>query len=319
MIRTIVDVGSNSVLTLIAQRSGSNWEVLFESSKITGLGRGTKESGVLSEPSMAATLAALKDAKLNAERLGSKSWLAAATMAARIASNTNEFLERAEAQGTPVVVIPGEMEAELGFLSVAEDPLFQHENRLSLIDPGGNSTELVVGERTTSSWDVKFRQSFPIGALSLLSDILAEECPSSAAVFRASRAIDACLTEIPKDFLAGFVTTVGATGTNLTSIREKLPSYQPNRIHGQVLSFEEISSTMSALFALPVRERAKVIGIEPGREPTLPVGALILERLLFAINAEACCVSTRGWRYALLDREITTHDGVVTCSISGRE
>lgn len=317
MIRTIVDVGSNSVLTLIAQRSGSSWEVLFESSKITGLGRGTKESGVLSEPSMVATLAALKDAQVHAEQMGSKSWLAAATMAARIASNAADFLARADAQGTPVVVIPGEMEAELGFLSVAEDPRFRDEKRLSLIDPGGNSTELVAAERIASRWDVKFRQSFPIGALSLLSESLSEECPSAAAIFRASRAIDACLTNIPQDFPAGLVTTVGATGTNLVSIREKLSSYQPDRIHGQILSFEEISCAMSALFALPVSERAKIVGIEPGREPTLPIGALILERFLFAINAESCCVSTRGWRYALLDREISTHDGVITCSISG--
>ena len=50
-------------------------------------------------------------------------------------------------------------------------------------------------------------------------------------------------------------------------------------------------------------ERAAVPGIEKGREKSLHIGALILERFLFAVRAESCVVSTRGWRYAYLEMQ----------------
>ena len=51
-------------------------------------------------------------------------------------------------------------------------------------------------------------------------------------------------------------------------------------------------------------ERAAVPGMEPGRERTMHLGALILERCLFALGAEKCRVSIRGWRYALAVEEV---------------
>jgi exopolyphosphatase/guanosine-5'-triphosphate,3'-diphosphate pyrophosphatase len=49
-------------------------------------------------------------------------------------------------------------------------------------------------------------------------------------------------------------------------------------------------------------ERAALVGIEPGRERTIHIGALIVERALLALVAEAVYVSVRGWRHAMLDR-----------------
>jgi exopolyphosphatase / guanosine-5'-triphosphate,3'-diphosphate pyrophosphatase len=49
------------------------------------------------------------------------------------------------------------------------------------------------------------------------------------------------------------------------------------------------------------QERAAVPGIEKGREKSIHLGAIILERFLYTLRTIDCRVSVRGWRYALLD------------------
>jgi exopolyphosphatase / guanosine-5'-triphosphate,3'-diphosphate pyrophosphatase len=48
-------------------------------------------------------------------------------------------------------------------------------------------------------------------------------------------------------------------------------------------------------------ERAAIPGMERGRERTIHLGALILERFMHALRTDECRVSVRGWRHALLD------------------
>lgn len=298
MIRTVVDVGSNSVLVLVAEQRGNLWHPLFESSTVTGLGVGTKATGLLQPDRVAATLAALAEAKRVSESLGAQSFEALGTMAVRIATNTPEFLALAQAQGTPVLVLSGDEEAELGFLSVAGDPLFAGTEPLALIDPGGHSTELVVAEGAQRV----FAHSFPVGALGLRELALPMETPGPGPLMRATQLIDEALEANAPGEVKGVAVTVGATGTNLVSIRDGLLTWQPERVHGQTLTYEEISRALAWLSSMSDAERAAVPGIERGREQTIHIGALILERFLYAIRAESVRVSVRGWRYGVLER-----------------
>lgn len=298
--RTVVDVGSNSVLVLIAEYVAGQWIPLFESSTVTGLGFGTKSSGLLLPDRIEATLAALAEARRTSDSFGSQTFEALGTMAVRIATNTPHFLALAAAQGTPVQVISGEDEAELGFLSVAHDPLFSSSETLALIDPGGHSTELVVATGARR----QFAHSFPVGALGLRELVLSMESPGPGPLMRATQMIDEALEAKDPGEVKGQAVTVGATGTNLISIRDQLLSWQPELVHGQTLSYEEISRSVAWLSGMTDAERASIPGIERGREQSIHIGALILERFLYAIRAESVRVSVRGWRYGVLERPI---------------
>lgn len=298
LIRTVVDVGSNSVLVLVAEQRGGQWHPLFESSAVTGLGLGTKATGLLRQDRMEETLSALAEAKRVSDSLGSQTFEALGTMAVRIATNTPEFLALAESQGTPVLVLTGEEEAELGFLSVAGDPLFASDKPLALIDPGGHSTELVIAEGSQRI----FAHSFPVGALGLRELALPMETPGPGPLMRATQLIDDALEASAPGEVKGVAVTVGATGTNLVSIRDSLLTWQPERVHGQTLTYEEISRAVAWLSSMTDAERAAVPGIERGREQTIHIGALILERFLYAIRAESVRVSVRGWRYGVLEQ-----------------
>lgn len=294
MPKAVVDVGSNSVLLLV----GEDGQTLYESSAVTSLGEGTKRTGLLSEAGMTRTLEALKTTFEAAHAQGVTEIRAAATMAARIATNTDEFQRRAAAQNTPIEILSGEREAELGFRAVADDPAFDEEPRISIVDVGGQSTELVTADRTPNGWDVTFRTSFPIGTLALKDGLLKDESPDGPAVFQASAAIDDLLKDAHHP--GGTAVALGATATNLVTIRDQMAVWDPAKVHGQWLHYGEIGQMVGKLMPLTDEARAALIGMEPGREKTLPAGALILERFLNALSARGCAVSVRGWRHALL-------------------
>lgn len=298
MRKAVLDVGSNSVLLTVAELGPEGWVPVLERTAVTSLGEGTKETGLISEAAQTRTLEAIQRFWREAEGEGAEvqAW---GTMALRIARNQGEFVAASQKQGTPVGVLSGEEEAELGFRAVATDPLFLHEARISIIDPGGQSTELVTADRTADGWSIGFRRSYPIGTLGLrgrygerlvfpgLLDAIAEIDDSIGLAYRPGQ--------------GGAVVVLGATGTNLITIRDRMTHWDPSRVHGARLDYEEASKAVGWLGPLSDMERAETVGLEPGRETTIHYGALILERFLFALRAYECRVSVRGWRHALLE------------------
>lgn len=302
MRKAVIDVGSNSVLLVISEFTGEKWTQLYEDTSVTALGEGTKATGLLGEAGMSSTLRALASFYAKAHQFGVETIQAAATMAARIATNTTDFLERANDQKTPVFVLSGEDEAELGFISVATDPIFSNESRISIIDPGGHSTELVTADRANNDWAIRFRRSYPIGTLGMRTTYFPSERIEPMAMLKGIASMDDLIGLCYRPNQSGAAVVLGASGTNLISIREKLEKWDPERVHGARLDYEEISKAFGWLAPMSDSERAAVPGLEPGREKTIHLGALILERFLFALRTGECRVSVRGWRHALLER-----------------
>ncbi len=301
MTRAAIDVGSNSILLVVEREGPEGWQTLLETSEVTGLGDGAKTTGLLSERGMRDTLAAVARAYENARRYEAEEVRAAGTMAVRIARNADEFLCRAREQGTPIVPLSGEAEAELGFRAVANDPLFKGIDRLSIVDPGGHSTELQTAERVEGGWKVLFRRSYPVGGLALREGHLEPQTPGAEARLRASAAIDDLLGFRYRSGEAGTLVALGAIGTNLVSMREGLAAWQPGKVHGAALRFDEVSEAFARMSDLDDAGRRALVGLEPGRERTIHTGSLILERVMHAVCVASCVVSVRGWRHALLE------------------
>jgi exopolyphosphatase / guanosine-5'-triphosphate,3'-diphosphate pyrophosphatase len=299
--RAVLDVGSNSVLLVVAELQHGIWKTIHEATAVTALGEGTKATGVLSEAGISRSLDAIRAFFEQAKSHGSQHIFAAATMAARIANNTHEFVRRGKEQGTPIHILSGEQEAELGFQSVCSDPMFDQSSRLSIIDPGGHSTEIVTADRVDGQWEVKFRRSYPIGTLGIRSSFLPEESNNGLAILRATAATDDLIGLCYRPGQCGEVVVLGAAGTNLISVRDRLLTWEPERVHGATLEYEEVSKAVGWMMPMTDAERAAIPGLEAGREKTIHLGSFVLERFLFALRAESCRVSVRGWRHALLE------------------
>lgn len=301
MRKAAIDVGSNSVLLLVAEKVDGNWTTLHEDTSVTALGEGTKATGLLGQAGISSTLATLAKFYDAARSHGAVEIVAGATMAARMAANTPDFLAAAEAQGTPVFVLSGNAEAELGFRCVVDDPLFNGEERIAVIDPGGHSTELVTAERTGQDWHISFRRSFPVGTLGLRSSIFPNERVGALEILRGVSFLDDSIGMAFRPGSVGRAIVLGASGTNLVSIREALAHWDPERVHGARLGYEEVSRMFGTLAPMTDAERAAVPGMEKGRERTIHLGALILERFIHALRMDEVSVSVRGWRHAILD------------------
>lgn len=299
MRRATVDIGSNSVLLLIAEPDGTGWHPIYESSNVTGLGKGTKQTGMLQPDGMARTLEQLVICRNKAAEYQAEIRYVG-TMALRIASNKSDFLQSCLQNAIDVEIISGDQEAAFGFEAIVNDPTFHMLSPISILDPGGHSTELVTANFQDQEWSVKYKHSFPIGALGLCETHLADESPSLQQRLDAVLWLDEMIEANPPVDDHGTLVVLGATATNLVSIREKWAEWKPNEVHGSSLDYEEISRAAGWLCDLSLKERSKIIGLEPGREGSLHAGALILERFLYALRAESCLVSTHGWRHAFL-------------------
>ena len=300
MRKAVIDVGSNSVLLVMGEPSDRGIRVVYEASRVTGLGAGVKATGQLSQEGIQSTLGVVREFFDLATEQGAEETVAAATMAARMAGNQAELLKMAEDQGTPIRILSGKDEAAYGFRAISEDSTFGELDRISIIDPGGNSTELVIASKLNGDWTKHFEKSFPIGTLGLRDGPLRNESLDSGDLLSAVTEIDSIFDgeTIPE---AGAAFVLGATGTNLVTLKKRLANWDPDQVHGEVLDYEEVGRAVGWLSPLTDSQRAGLVGLEKGREKTIHIGALILERFLHAIHASEVTVSVRGWRHALLN------------------
>lgn len=301
MRHAVIDVGSGSILLLVAEKSEAGWNAVAERSKVTLLGEGVKQSGQILAHRKADTLATLAEFWSIAQSEGATTIFAGGTAALRLAQNAQEFLQAAEQQGTRVVVLSDVQEAELGFLAVADDAAFADASRITIIDPGGQSTEVVQATRTDGGWVKSFEKSFGIGTLQLRGELLAVETPGPAEIMRASSWIDDTIGTAINPADPGKIVCLGAPGTDLVCVREGWEDWRPDEVHGARLDYEEVGKAVGWLMRMTDAERDVVIGVQKGRGTTIHIAALILERMLNSLAAPECYVSIRGWRWAMLN------------------
>ena len=143
----VLDMGSNSFHLVVARVEHGEIRTLQSFREGVRLGEGLSEHGRLSQAAEQRGLACLKQFGQRLEGLPRDAVVAFATNAMRIASNSREFLGQAEAAlGYPIQVISGVEEARLIYLGVAHSLPSDPKHRL-VVDIGGGSTELIVGEQ----------------------------------------------------------------------------------------------------------------------------------------------------------------------------
>src|SRR5512145_1415556 len=153
-----IDVGTNTVLLVVAEPRDGRLEPVVERAEITRLGRGVDASGRLSPDAIRETVETLGRFAAEARALGARQIVCVATSAARDALNGAEFFAatRAAAGLTPEV-ISGEEEARLVYASAWRDfgltlggpAPFPPGAPLAVLDVGGGSTEFTYGDGPT--------------------------------------------------------------------------------------------------------------------------------------------------------------------------
>ncbi|RJS25834.1 Ppx/GppA family phosphatase [Corallococcus sp. H22C18031201] len=296
-----IDVGTNSVLLLVAERApDGRFEPVLERAEITRLGRGVDQSRRLSPEGMEATLEVLTRFADEARALGAEGIAVSATSAARDAQNGAEFLEAARQRaGITVEIISGALEAQLSFAAVYSDFATDAAGPLLVVDIGGGSTEFIFGNRAGT---VEFRHSYDVGAVRLTERFVhadpmtAEDRARIETSLRETFAAHPHPPAPPGSVLVG----VAGTVTTLYAIQHAIDPYDAARVHGGTLSLGELKALADRLCQLSLEERRKLPGLQPKRADVIPAGALILLEAVKALGLDGCRVSDRGLRWGLL-------------------
>jgi exopolyphosphatase/guanosine-5'-triphosphate,3'-diphosphate pyrophosphatase len=294
-----IDIGTNSVLLVVAEWQPADGELrpLVERAEITRLGRGVDASGLLSAEGMDATLRVLEAYTAEAGRFGvpAEEITCVATSAARDARNGAAFLTRIEtACGLRPKIIGGDREADLSYLAARRE--FANDQRPLLVqDIGGGSTELVLGTGEHPT----FRRSLPIGSVRLFERWIHADPPSPPERAAVEREIEQAVGEMPVPGAFDFVGLAG-TWTTLAAIACGSTTYDAAKVHGRVLTYEEIDSLTEMLWRSPLAERRTLPGLQPGRVDVIPIGASIASITMKVLGLGRVTVSDRGVRWGLL-------------------
>ncbi len=304
MIKASVDIGSNTVLMLIAKKDVSGrLKLLDDFQRAPRLGRDVDKKRMLSEDGIKRVLKVLHEYKaiLNEKYPEISSPVVTATSAVRDAGNGEYFIDRVnEETGWKVRLISGETEAKLtykGALSLLELP--GNGKNISVIDIGGGSTELILG---SCSGRIAKLISLDLGCVRLTERYLNSSSISAYMIRQAGNEIQRNFEDIPfrKDDFE-YIAGVAGTAVSLGAIKSGLNSYNADKLNGLELNTGDIEYFMSELAQISHQEaKSKYSPFLDGREDIFFAGCLILHSYLKWAGKQALYVSTGGLRHGLL-------------------
>ena len=273
----VVAIGSNSTRLLIAEcGDGRVDRELERRSTVTRLGMGVDASGALDEAAMQRVYSTLDEYRALIDGSGGERAIAVLTSAVRDASNGAEFADRVEREyRLEPHILTGDEEARLTFLGATSERDPADQTPVLVVDIGGGSTEIVIGK----GHEMSFHISNQAGVVRQTERHLHSDPPQRSELEALARDVRAIFGEgVPADERRAVrhAIAVAGTATSLGAIAQKLEPYDPEKVHGYVLSAAEIERLLDSLAAIPVEERRKVPGLHPDRAPTIVAGAIIL-------------------------------------------
>jgi exopolyphosphatase/guanosine-5'-triphosphate,3'-diphosphate pyrophosphatase len=305
-----IDVGTNTVLLLVAEAGQRGAVALVERAEITRLGRGVDATGRLDPAAIAETVRVLAAYAAEARQLGAAAIDCVATSAARDASNGEQFFAAARAAaGLTPRVISGDEEARLIWTSAWRDFGASGGAGLAVLDVGGGSTEFTFGDGPAP----RGRRSLQVGAVRLTERHVRTDPidPATLATLRtAARAALQPLAGLDGGGRGGGrLVGVAGTVTTLASVEQALPAYDAERVHGSALARAQIEGLVERLAALPLAERARLPGMEPKRADVIVAGAVVVAEAMALAGFETLTVSDRGVRWGLVHEALSRPGG----------
>jgi exopolyphosphatase/guanosine-5'-triphosphate,3'-diphosphate pyrophosphatase len=302
-----IDIGTNSVLLLVAEQRGAELVPVEERATVTRLGQGVDRTRALAPEAIERTLACLRDYAAvlrgaRAERLD-----VVGTSAMRDAQGGAAFVERArDLLGVAPRVVSGEEEAALSFEGALAG-LELGDGAVTVFDVGGGSTEIIRGH---ASGSVRDAISLQVGSVRLTERHLASDPPSAAELARVREDVRAALATAP-GAPTGTLVGVAGTVTTIAAVANGVAPYDGSRVHGARVDAATLGRTLERLAGAPLALRRQISGLDPARADVVVAGTVLVQELLAwafpgaggAPSADASFVaSDRGVRWGLARR-----------------
>jgi exopolyphosphatase/guanosine-5'-triphosphate,3'-diphosphate pyrophosphatase len=254
-----VDLGTNSTRLLVADVADGHVEEVGRVLRITRLGEGVDERRRLLPLPVARVRNVLSEFRRELDALGAERTLAVATSAVRDAENGEAFLGEVEwSYGFATRLLTGVEETRLTYRGVTAGRTI--DPGTLVVDIGGGSTELILPD---------WHDSIDMGSVRM-TERFGED----------AEAIDSAVEDVLPELDVRAAIGVAGTITSLAALDLGLVEYEPERVHGHLLTAAAVDEQLARLAALPLEERRRVPGLEPARAPVIVAGAAILRAIL---------------------------------------
>ncbi|MBH0184235.1 MAG: Ppx/GppA family phosphatase [Nitrospira sp.] len=295
-----IDIGTLTCRLLIADFSPQPpLKELRSERRILRLGEGVDQTKRLGVAAMDRVIECLREWRGLIDSHQVDAATAVATSAVRDAANRDEFLRRVKQEtGFDVEVITGDEEARRTLLGIRSG-LPAGVTDLLALDIGGGSTEFIL-DRTSQAPIVR---SIDIGVVRLCERVLKHDPPTVAEIEQARewvrRETQVAVAEMTYYETATFVGTAG-TITALAAMAQKLPAYEPARIHNYRLALATVQELEQTLLSRKKADRIGLPGLEKNREEVIAAGAIIIRTIMETLGMSQVLVSDLGLREGVL-------------------
>lgn len=298
MIIASVDIGTNTVLLLIAEVDETSFEItpLLNEYKMPRIGRGLILSERITVERIEKLFTVLSEYKSIISKYNVDNVLVTATNALRIAANAPEIVERIKKQlSWNVNIISGKTEAEFAFLGAV--PVSTKNKNILVIDIGGGSTELILGNENS----IEYRKSFPIGSVSVTENYLKNSPPLDMGLRELKIHLETIFTEIKNKVAPDLTYSIAGTPTTLFCMMNEIKSFDDSIVEGGILKHGDIAKLIQELQKLSSEEIRNDYGkIMRGREDIILGGSIILLNIMELLHLSNVIVSSRGVRYGAI-------------------
>jgi len=285
-----IDIGTNSIRLLKAEVIDGQLISGNKQLDMTRIGEGVNETGRLSEAGMKRSVDALVRFVGEAKAWDAEHTFALATSAVRDSENRDEFIKRVyEASGITIDVISGEEEAKLGFMGVLAGA-GELEGQILVIDVGGGSTELIVGDAK----GIQFVQSVNVGAVRMTGKHITTD-PVSDVDYVNTQSDVALLTaevvEVLKTYNITKTIGIGGTATTLGAMKLEMENYDRFAIQNSSVGIVDIRNMNQNLKDLSIEQRKSIKGLQPKRADIILAGSMVIETVLSALQIDELFIS----------------------------
>jgi exopolyphosphatase / guanosine-5'-triphosphate,3'-diphosphate pyrophosphatase len=289
-----IDCGTNSIRLLISDidtATNTATDVVREM-RIVRLGEGVDKTNAFLPSALERTFKAVAEYEKLLLKHNVEHVRFVATSATRDAQNRAMFIKGVIDRLRIVPeVIAGVEEAALSFDGATRSLRQKHVAPFLVIDLGGGSTELVIGDKEPTG-----AYSMDVGCVRMTE----RHTPGGNPTKEQEEAIRTDVRNALK--VAGTKvdwkkaqTVVGVAGTITTVAAHvlKLKTYDPDVLHGAIITAEQISQTAQDFITLTPSQRGALPYMHEGRIEVITAGSIVLDEVMKAIGAKTLIASER--------------------------
>ena len=295
-----IDIGTNTILMLIVKlNQNKNYEIIRQEFATPRLGEGIDKSGIISEIAIERSQQVLSNYKSIIDELKVDKVITNATSAMRDAKNNMVVKGIFETiLDSEVEIISGESEAYFSYLGGVPTT-----EKSALIDIGGGSTEIMIGENNK----IIFRKSFQIGAVRLTERFFNNNSPIDLNSLKAANTfLTGLLKNEPINLSNLEMYSVAGTPCSLATASKGLFDYEIEKVHNTKLYKNDIKILLDNFYKMKSVEISEKYKINSKRADVITAGGLILYSFLEYFNLDYTIVSSKGLRFGILQNFINS-------------